>query len=62
MVSVFWNMFSFMPPALEILCRTVLIVFLIICLAQIIKLVIEVVKMILDVFGGVFRRVVDLFR
>ena len=62
MFSVFWNMFSFMPPALEILCRTVLIVFLIICLAQIIKLVIEVVKMILDVFGGVFRRVVDLFR
>ena len=62
MFAVFWNMFSFMPPALEILCRTVLIVFLIICLAQIIKLVIEVVKMILDVFGGVFRRVVDLFR
>lgn len=62
MFSVFWNMFSFMPPVLEILCRTVLIVFLIICLAQIIKLVIEVVKMILDVFGGVFRRVVDLFR
>lgn len=62
MFSVFWNMFSFMPPALEILCRTCLIVFLIICLAQIIKLVIEVVRMILDVFGGIFGRVVDLFR
>lgn len=62
MFSVFWNMFSFMPPALEILCRTVLIVFLIICLAQIIKLVIEILKMILDVFGGLFGRLVNLFK
>lgn len=62
MFSVFWNMFSFMPPALEILCRTVLIVFLVICLAQIIKLVIEILKMVLDVFGGLFGKLVNLFR
>lgn len=62
MFKVFWNIFSWMPPPLEILCQTVVMIFLVICLVQIIKLVIEILKMIFDVFGGLFGKVVDLFK
>ena len=60
--KVFWNIFSWMPPPLEILCQTVVMIFLVICLVQIIKLVVEILKMIFDVFGGLFGKVVDLFK
>lgn len=62
MFSAFWDLFSWMPPVLATICRTALIVFLIVCLVQLIKLVIEIVKMIVDVFGGLFGKVVGLFK
>ena len=62
MLQIFWNLFSWMPPALEIICRTVLIVFLVICLAQIIRFIIDIVKVIIDIGGGLLGKVVDLFK
>lgn len=62
MFRVFWDIFSWMPPPLEILCHTVVLIFLLICLVQIIKLIVEIVMMIVDIFGGLFGRVVGLFK
>lgn len=62
MLSVFRDLFTWMPQPLAILAVTAFVVFAVICLVQIIKLVIEIVKMIVDVFGGLFGKVVDLFR
>ena len=62
MLHTFWNLFSWMPPALEIICRTVLIVFLVICLVQIIKLIVDIVLIIKDLFGGLLGKVVGLFK
>lgn len=62
MLSVFRDLFTWMPQPLAILVVTAFVVFAVICLVQIIKLVIDVMKMIFDVFGGLFRKVVDLFR
>ena len=62
MLRLYFDVFSWMPPPLEVLCHTIVLIFMLICLVQIIKLVVEVVKMILDIFGGIFGRVVGLFK
>lgn len=62
MLRLYFDVFSWMPLPLEVLCHTIVLVFMLICLVQIIKLVVEVVMMIVDIFGGLFGKVVGLFK
>lgn len=62
MFGVILNSFAWMPRPLEILCCTVFVVFMVVCLVQVIRFIITIVKMIIDVFGGLFGKVVGLFK
>lgn len=62
MLGVILDAFSWLPRPLEILCITVIVVFMVFCLVQIIKFIISVVKVIVEIFGGLFGKVVGLFK
>ena len=62
MFRLFLDCFDWMPLPLTILCCGVVLIFMIVCLAHVIKFIIDILKMLFDIFGGMLGKVVGLFK
>lgn len=61
MFGLFLESFGWMPPILTILCCGVVLIFMIVCLGHVIRALIDLVRAVIDIFGGLLGRVVGLF-
>lgn len=62
MFGLFLDCFDWMPRPLTIICCGVVLIFMIVCLAHVIRALIDILLAVKDIFGGLLGRVVDLFK
>lgn len=62
MFGLFFDCFDWLPSPLNIICCGVVLIFMIVCLAHVIRALIDVLRAVVDIFGGLFGGVVGLFK